>query len=119
MQYSASGEADSFLANQQTLHILSNPKVYHMCNSLPHVSSLSQISPIPVCHPVSWRSVLMLSILLFLGLANGLAIWVFKTKALLKSMLSNCNALKQCDYHSPEDTSGQLHSQHFIPREVS
>jgi hypothetical protein len=95
MQYSASGEADSSLANQQTLHILWNPKVHPVCSSLPHVPPLCQISPIHVCHPVSWRSVLMLSTLLYLGLPNGLAIWVFKTKVMHKSVLSCCYALNR------------------------
>ena len=51
----------SSLDTWETLHILSNPKFHHVCWSLPHDLILSQISPIRVCHPVSWRSVLMLS----------------------------------------------------------
>jgi hypothetical protein len=85
MQYSPAWEADSSLANWQTLYILSNPKVHHVCNSLPHVSPLSQISPIHVCHPVSSGSVLMLSNLLCLVLPNGHSVWVSWSKAMHNS----------------------------------
>ena len=80
MQYSPC-EGNSSLANQHTFHVLSNPKFQDVSKNLPHVPVLSQISPIHVCHPVSWRSVLMLSTLPCLGLPNGLSIRVSRAKA--------------------------------------
>ena len=90
MGYSPSWKANSSFANQQTLHILSNPKVHHVCNSLPHIPVLSQISPIYICHPVSWRCVLMLFTLLCLGLLNGLSVQVSRAKAIHNSFPHTC-----------------------------
>jgi hypothetical protein len=81
------------LAYEPSLHTLSNPKVHHMCNNLPHVPILSHISPIHVCHPVSWRSVLMLSTLLYMDLPNDLSVWVFQAKATRNSC---CHAVMHC-----------------------
>jgi hypothetical protein len=76
MQYCPFWEADSSLGNQQTLHILSNPKVHHVCTSLQQVPVQNQIRAIHVCQPVSSRTNLMLSTLLCLGLPNGHSICV-------------------------------------------
>jgi len=75
-------KVNSSLSNQQTLHILSNPKVHHFCNSVPHVPVLSQISLIHVLHPVSWISVLMLSTLMCLGVPKCVILFGFSEQKL-------------------------------------
>ena len=82
------------MVNQQTVHILANLKFHHVCNSLPHVPVLSQISPVRVCHPVSWRSMLMLSPLICLGLPDGF----FRSGFLNKSY---AYFISPCMLHTP------------------
>ena len=63
---SPSWEANRFSASQEIPHILWNPKVYyrnHKC--APAFPILSQIDPV---HPTSWRSILILSSHLRLGI---------------------------------------------------
>ena len=55
-------------------------KFHHVCITLAHVPVLNQISPIHVCHPVSWRSVSMFSTLMCFCLPNGLSVRVSQTK---------------------------------------
>ena len=56
MEQGPSWEADRFLASQEIVHILQNPKVhYHIHNSLPPVPILSQINPVHVPWSTSWR----------------------------------------------------------------
>ena len=72
MVQSPSWEANRFLASQGTPCILWNPKVYyHIHKSLPPVPCLSLIDPLHP-HPTSWRSILILSSHLCLGLSSGL-----------------------------------------------
>jgi len=90
MEWSLSWQGNNFLVNQQTLHILSNLNFHHVCNSLPHVPVLSQINPIHVCHPISWRQFLCYRTLICLGLPNGLSVPVSQTKAVLISFPHVC-----------------------------
>ena len=72
MEQSPSWEANRFSAGQEILHILWNLKVHyriHKCQlSLSWASSIQSIPP----HPTSWRSVLILSSHLCLGLLSGI-----------------------------------------------
>ena len=53
MELSPSWEANSSLASQEIARILWNPKVhYRIHNSPPHISILSQISPIKALSPI-------------------------------------------------------------------
>ena len=52
------------------------------------VPILSQIKPVHVSHPISWRSVLILSSLLFLGFSSDLFLSYFPTKTLHAPLLS-------------------------------
>lgn len=82
-------EANSSLSNQQTLHILSNPKFRHVFSILLYVLVLSQISPIHVLHHVSWRSVLMLSTFVCLHLPNCVILFGFP-EHIYAQFLSKC-----------------------------
>ena len=64
MEQSPSSEANQFSASQEIPHILWNPK-YHYCI---HCHLIQSIPP----HPTSWRSILILSSPLCLGLPSGL-----------------------------------------------
>jgi len=83
-------ESTSLLVNQQTFHILSNLQYHHACSSLPHVPVLTHISPIHVCHSVSWRTMIILSPILCLGLPSGLSVSVSWTDALNISFPHAC-----------------------------
>ena len=67
-------EANRFSASQEIRHILWNPKVHHRIhNCLPTASILSQLNPVHIPHiPLPWRSILILSSHLQLGLPSGL-----------------------------------------------
>ena len=83
MEQSPSGEANRFSASQEIPRILWNPKVYyhsHKCRNL-SLSWASSIQSIP-SHPTSWRSILILSSHLSLGLPSGLYPSGFLTKIL-------------------------------------
>ena len=73
MEQSPSWEANRFTASQEIPRILWNPKVHyriHKCSS--PVPILSQLSPVHTPqHPTSWRSILILSSHLRLGLPSG------------------------------------------------
>ena len=68
MEQSPSWEANRFSASQEILHILGNHMV-HYCSHL-SLSWASSIQPMP-WHPTFWRSILILSSHLRLGLPSG------------------------------------------------
>jgi len=89
MEQNPSWEANRFSVCQEIPRILWNPKVhYRIHNSPPPVPILSQIDPVHVPHPTSWRSILILSSHLRLGLPSGVLPPGFPTKTLYTSLLS-------------------------------
>jgi len=69
MEQSAYWEANHFSASQEIPHILWNPKVHYCIYKCPPpVPFLSQINPVHAPHPTFWRSILILSSHLWLGL---------------------------------------------------
>jgi len=72
MERSPSSQADSRSANQEIPRLLWNPKVhYHVHNSPPLVSILSQMIQSTPSHSISLRSILILPSHLLLGLTSG------------------------------------------------
>ena len=73
MEQRPSWEANQFPASQEIPHILWNPKVHYPVHKCPPLSlpSTSLIQSIPP-HPTYWRSILLLSTHLSLGLPSGL-----------------------------------------------
>jgi len=73
MVQSPSWEANWFTASQEIPRILWNPKVHTTLTSVRHLY-LSWASPIQSTYPhlTSWRSILILSTYLLLGLRSGL-----------------------------------------------
>ena len=88
-------EANRFSASQEIPSILWNLKVYYCINKCPpSVPILSQINPeFKPSHPTSWRSILILSSHLRLGLPSGLFPLNFPTKILYTPLLSLIRAL--------------------------
>jgi len=83
MEQSPSSEADRFSASQVIPRILWKPKVHYRIHKCPPtVPMLSQLDPVHIPHPTSWRSILILSSHLFLGLPSGLFPSGFPTKTL-------------------------------------
>jgi hypothetical protein len=90
-------EANWFIAIQEISRILLNPKVhYHIHNCPPPVSILSQPNPLHTPHQTFWRSTLILSSHLRLGLPSGLVPSGFPTKTLYTplsfTILATCPA---------------------------
>ena len=83
MVQSPSWEANWFAASQEIPRISRNPKFHYRNQSVRHLS-LSWASPIQSIYPhtTSWRSVLILSTHLCLGLSSGLLTSGFPTKTL-------------------------------------
>jgi len=93
MEQSLSWEANRFSASQEILRILWNPKVhYHIHKCPPPFPILSQLDPVHTLHPTSWRSVLILSSHLSLGLPSSLFPSGFPTKTLYTPFLSPIRA---------------------------
>jgi len=70
-------------ASQEILRILWNPKAHYLTHKCsPPLPILSQLHPVPTTPPTSWRSVLMLSYHLRLGLPSGLLPSGFPTRTL-------------------------------------
>ena len=89
MEQSPSWEANRFSVSQDFLHILWNLKVHyriHKCR--PSVPIPSQLDPVHVPHPTSWKSILILSFHPRLGLPSGLSPSGFPTKTLYTHFLS-------------------------------
>ena len=93
MEHSPSWEANRFSASQEIPHILWNPKVHTVYTSARHLSlswarSIQSIPP----YPTSWRSILMLSSHLSLGIPSGLFHSGFPTQNLCTPLLSPIRA---------------------------
>ena len=98
IQQGPSWEANRFSASQEIPHILWNPKVHYSIHKCPPpVPILSQINPVYTSHPTSWRSILILSSHLHLGLPSGLFPPGFPTKPLYTPLL--CLILATCTAH--------------------
>ena len=93
MELSPYLETNRFSAGQEIPRILCNPRVhYHIHKCPPPVPILSQIYPFHTSHPTSWRSILILSSHLRLGLPSGLFPSCFPTKTLYTPLLSPIKA---------------------------
>ena len=80
-------------AGQQIPRILWNPKVHHRTHKCPPpVPILSQLHPVPTNPPIPWRSILILSSHLRLGLPNGLFPSCFPTRTLCTPLPSPIRA---------------------------
>ena len=88
-----SWEANWFAASQEIPRISRNPKVHYRTHKRSH-PSLSWASPIQSIypHPTSWRSILILSTHLRLGLHSGLFPSGFLTKTLYTPLSSPIRA---------------------------
>ena len=83
MVQSPSWEANWFAASQEIPRISRNSKVHYRTHKRPPpVSILGQPNPVHNPHPTSWRSILILSTHLRLGLPSGLFPSGFPTKTL-------------------------------------
>ena len=93
MEQSPSWEAIRFSASQEVPHNLWNPKVYYRIHKCPPpVPILSQFDSV---HPNSWRSILILSSHLRLGLPS-----CFPTKTLYTTLLSHIRAMSHPSHYS-------------------
>ena len=91
MEQSSSWEANRFAASQEIPRILWNPKVhYRIHKCLPLVPNLRQLKPAPT--HTSWRSILILSSHLRLGLPSGLLSSGFPTGTLYTPLPSPIRA---------------------------
>ena len=106
--------------------ILWNPKVHYRIHKCPpSAPTMSQLDPVHTPHPTPWRSILVLSCHLCLGLPSGLFPSGFPTKTLYMPLLSSIR--DTCPDHlffsilSPEQywVSSSLcsfpHSRYLIP----
>ena len=93
MEQSPSWEADRFSASQKIPRRLWSPKVhYRIYKCPPPVPILSQINSTMPPHPTSWRSFLILSSRILLGLPSGLFPSGFPTQTLYTPLLSHIRA---------------------------
>ena len=98
MQHNLSWEANSTSASPEMPRNLCNPKVrYHIHKCPPPVPILSQLDPVHTPHSTSWRSILILSFHLHLGLPSGLFPSSFSAKTLYTPILSPTRAT--CPVH--------------------
>ena len=85
-----SREANMFATSQEIPRISRNPKVHYRTHKRPPpVSILDQPNPV---HPTSWKSILILSTHLHLGLPNGLLPSGFPTNNLYTPLSSPIRA---------------------------
>ena len=93
MELSPPREANRPSASQEIPRILWNRNVrYRIHNSPPPVPILSHNNPVHALHPTSWRSILILSSHLLLGLPSGLFPSSLPTKTLYTPLLSPTRA---------------------------
>ena len=93
MVQSPSWEANWFAASQEIPRISRNPKVHYRTHKRPpSVPILGQPNPVIYPHPTSWRSVLILSTHLRLGLPSGPLPSGFPTKTLSSPLSSSIRA---------------------------
>ena len=72
MEQTPSWQANRFSATQESVRILWNTRVqYLVYKRPPPVPILKHINPVRAFHPTSWRSILILSFHLCLGLPSG------------------------------------------------
>jgi hypothetical protein len=87
-----SREANRLAASQEISRILWNPKVHYRIHKCPPlVLFLSQLNPVPTPRPTSWRSILILSSHLRLGLPSCLFPSGFHTQILYTPLASPTN----------------------------
>ena len=87
---SPSWEANWFAASQETPRILWNPKVHYRIHKCPPpVPIPSQLDPVHIPHPTSWRSIPILYTHVRLGLPSGLFPSGFPTKTLYPPLLTH------------------------------
>ena len=93
MEQSPSWETNRLSTSQEISRILQNPKVHYRIHKCPPLSLswTSSIQSIPL-HPTFWRSILILSFHLHLGLPSGLFPSGFPTKTLYTTLLSPIHA---------------------------
>ena len=92
-QHSPSWEANRFLASEEIPRILWNPMVQHRIHKCSRPIPIpSQLDPVHIPHPTSWRSILIVSSRLRLGLPSGLFPLGFPTKILYTHFLSPTRA---------------------------
>ena len=81
-----SWEDNRFSASQEIPHIIWNPKVHYRIHKCPApVSILSQLDSVKSLHPISWRSILIISFHPRLVLPSGcpgprFTVWIFRNK---------------------------------------
>ena len=91
MEQSPSWEPNRFSASQEISHIFWNPKVHYRIHKCPPTVPIqSQLDPVhkPPSYPSFWRSILILSSHLRLGLPSGLFPSGFPTVTLYTTLLS-------------------------------
>jgi hypothetical protein len=116
MVQSPSWEANWFAASQEIPRISRNPKVHYRTHKrLPPVPITDQPNPVHIpTSPTSWRSFLILSTYLCLGLPNGLFPSGFPTKTLYTPLSSPIQFISYNQY-----ISQHMHLIKYRSRQIS